>query len=175
MTQGSGDSRGMESVAHAGPALVVLTGVLSVVRVNGYLVDMILILIVSGQFWHIRHICLRCGARVARCQDPQALAEHCRRWLWIAHKLRDSRVFQVEFVTLTFGISFLFDRLSIAGWVPWWVPGMLTVALFCLLAASLRAIFVHNQVMPWCPYCRHGDGGEDRSLAPVPVPTGEAR
>jgi sterol desaturase/sphingolipid hydroxylase (fatty acid hydroxylase superfamily) len=166
---GSASQRWWERLAHSTPVLLAAMGLCGL-HPDGVVVSTVLfVLAYAGLTWHGRNLCLRCADRVSRMPDPAAVAE---RNLWSLRQLH--RLITTAGTVTVVGVLLASSALTALVPEAAWLRTPRALVLCVALGLTARAIFLHCQVMPWCPYCRRGGGGEDDPVPdPVPVPTGE--
>lgn len=104
-------------------------------------------------------LCEKCGElpedveSKARRRRPLLAWEHVTRGTWRRHQVNEAVCWALVIVSAL---------------APSWGPALATAA-FAWIVVGLWATRVHNRLAPWCPWCRHGGGGDDEA-APTPDP-----
>lgn len=93
--------------------------------------------------------------------NPSEVAERRWRWLWWRH----FGFFASVALLLTFYVAFSWFGL----------PGPTNIMLWAGVYASQgKARRLHDQLSPWCKWCRRGRGDDgDRDVEPTPTPSQE--
>lgn len=107
---------------------------------------------------HDRRLCELCVA--AMPLNPGEAAARYRARFWLAHSGMRPR-FLVPYLTLLVGSNLAMGTIGRIGWA------LVQSTMLYLIAAYST----HRRLQPWCPWCRGGDGGQDRDdVAPPPPP-----
>jgi hypothetical protein len=107
---------------------------------------------------HREHLCERCAA--ATPLDPQ---KQVVRWKTLLRLTHVKNLFWIW-------LGIIAVQVAVTHAVP---PGPLPYAVDAavsfLIGVLITAVWVHNRLQPWCPYCRWGKGGEHEEV-PDPDP-----
>ena len=107
---------------------------------------------------HDHRPCVQCAGSWP--MNPAEMAERRRRWLWIAHR---GLVLYLGGFLAAWVVVFLFFRGT----------PLLLVYLLAWYPVQQRSHRLHNQLQPWCPYCKHRRRDDDEDVV-VPDPTPSA-
>ena len=171
-----GAGGGRDFVRHYAFYVAVVTSIESVVEAVidiPWVPSFASLLVFSVAYWyeveHRQALCWRCADKIP--VDIDAAVTRRRSQLIMIHRFNTLMRTRRRFVIGS--VVYVLVAFAIVKWAPEFIKFGINLLIPIFIIYFIWAARVHGRLMPWCPWCRGRDDGEDEVVEPTPDPAPE--